>query len=140
MPLNPMALAPLSHGAQRVALACCALAAMGCGGSAFVQCERMDMARFNLLICPAKLVDRHCWHTIQRWERKHGAPVLTDDGKARPGGSLIRGCTDYKRWSKPSVFISREYRECARHEAAHAQKLGDPMAVLKDWPCLGQGK
>jgi hypothetical protein len=115
-----------------------ALGTWGC--SAFRKCQRQDFGAFYAFTCPADFVNRHCWHTIQRWEKKHGAPALMDNGKPRPANSIILGCADYKRWGKPSIFVSPEYRRCTIHEAAHALKWGTPEEVDRNWPCRGEGK
>jgi hypothetical protein len=104
--------------------------------SAFGACTRIDAGAYDIMVCPPSLVDAHCWHTIKRWERKNGKAAPMDDGSVRPAGSLIRGCTDFKRPEKPTVFTSKKYRGCARHEAAHALKWGTPKEVGEKFPCL----
>jgi len=96
--------------------------------------DRQDLGTFQIITTCAKRVSDHCKKRIRKAGARH------DDGSEVKIGEEVRACTDYKRPDKPTIFRSRKYRGCDRHEAGHAQKLGPAEWVEINRPCLGESK
>ncbi len=107
---------------------------MGIGLGCATYPERWDEGRYRVIVAEPEEVSAHCMKRIVVTGARHdnGAPVQPNEE--------IRACTDFKTPGKPTVFISRKWRRCARHEAAHAFGLLSPAEVEKQYPCLGESK
>lgn len=106
---------------------------------------RLDLGDHFLIVAPEDMVDRHCR------KRMRETNATLDSGLPLMDGTRIAACVDYKRWKptviatkneahnlegKPSLFISKRWSKCARHEACHRLKWGNPKYCDEKWPCL----
>jgi len=109
-----------------IALVCYA---SGCA-SVFQRTMRFDMGDHRLIIASPESVNRHCL------KRMRETNARLDDGREIKEGTVIAACVDYKMAGKPTLFISKKWSKCARHEACHKMKLGDLMYCHRQYPCL----
>jgi len=107
-----------------------ALGTWGCSTVSFWDRTRLDMGSHFIIIASPESVNEHCLKRM----RLTGARL--DDGREIKEGTRIAGCVDYKRPAKPTMFISKRYSNCARHEAAHLFKLGTTREVGEKYKCL----
>lgn len=97
--------------------------------------ERWDEGRYRVIVAEPEEVSAHCMKRIIATGARH------DNGTPVNPKEEIRACTDFKTPGKPTVFISRKWRRCARHEACHAiMREYEPWECEKKFPCLGEGK
>lgn len=97
--------------------------------------DRWDEGRYRVIVASPEQVSKHCQKRIKATGGKH------DDGKPVPPEEEVRACTDFKTPGKPTVFISRKWRRCSRHEACHSiMREYEPWECEKKFPCLGESK
>lgn len=96
--------------------------------------DREDFGTFQVITTCARRVSDHCQRRIRRAGAKH------DDGSEVRIDEEVRACTDFKNPKKPTIFRSRKWRVCDRHEAGHAKYEGPAHWVEINRPCLGESK
>lgn len=96
--------------------------------------DRQDFGTFRVITTCAKRVSEHCKKRIRLTNSRY------DNGDEVKVGDEVRACTDYKNPKKPTIFRSRKYRVCDKHEAGHAKFEGPAAWVEANRACLGESK